>query len=265
MRGCGRDVHLLTKSYGRKSETKQFPLRVITSVAGPCPRIVPRNLKILLTQLKSKTKKKRKFGEFSKFPFPSTSRFPYRDKPVAGSPARPRSRLWSRPRSRPWSRPRPAKRGELLGQTHRQYPGLAAAPASDKEQPAESPAESRPCSAGAQPGLGAARPGPSRGELVAPCGGSVAGLRGPRAAPAPCLAGPLRAPQCSQCPQRRDSPRLRRGPSGGCPAALLAAGSGGGSSAFLIYGAALGRRPGNVPSGGFFCRAPSYAPAALHF
>lgn len=247
MRGCGRDVHLLTKSYGRKSKTKQFPLRVITSVAGPCPRIIPRNLKILLTQLKSKIKKKRKFGEFSKFHFPSISRFPYRDKPVAGSTARPRSR------------PRPAKRGELLGQTRRRHPGLAAAPASDKEQPAESPAESRSCSAGAEPGWGAAKAWAQPRGAGCTLWGLGSWFKRPHGGHRSVSRRALRG---SQCPQRRDIPRLRRS---GCPAALLAAGSGGGSSAFLIYRAALGRRPGNVPSGGFFCRAPSYAPAALHF
>lgn len=136
----------INKVLRKKVQNKAVPLRVITSVAGPCPRIIQRNLKILLTQLNSKIKKKLKFGEFSKFPFPSMSRFPYRDRPVAGSGAR----------------PRPAERGPRPPHT------------SDKEQPAERPLKAplkaapvpgKPSPAGEQP-----RPGPSRGELLDPGG-----------------------------------------------------------------------------------------------
>lgn len=225
----------INKVLRKKVQNKAVPLRVITSVAGPCPRIIQRNLKILLTQLKSKIKKKPKFGEFSKFPFPSMSRFPYRDRPVAGSRAR----------------PRPAERGALPPHT------------SDKEQPAESPAESRPRPREAEPGWGAAKAWTQPRGATGPWGSSVAGLRGPLRV----SQGPFALPSALSALKDETSRGLRRSPGcpGGCPAALLAAGSGGGSSAFLIYRAAPGRRPGNVPSGGFFCRAPSYAPAALHF
>ncbi|XP_039411014.1 collagen alpha-1(I) chain-like [Corvus cornix cornix] len=136
---------------------------------------------------------------------------------------------------------------------------------SDKERPAESPAESSPCSAEAEPGWGAAEAWAQRRGA----GGSLWGFRSwfnrPHGGHRSVSRG---APSCSpvlSVPSKTRHPPAQAQPQRRLPSSLLAAGSGGGSSAFLIYRAAPGRQPGNVPSRGFFCRAPSYAPAALHF
>lgn len=242
----------------------RFPLRVLTSVAGPCPRIIQRSLKILPTQLKSKTKEKHKCGEFSKFSFPSI---------IAGSKAR--------------------APGALLGASDTRGAPPSSPPSKNSPQndpPKPAPGQREPSPAGEQ-----LRLGPSRGEPVAPGRGGLRNqskrTHGDRA---PCRSQTFLLLRCPRgpsalpsIPKRQDTPspstppRLRPSLSGGCPAARpgqrlpvarlpcprsgAAADPVGGSSAFLIYGAAPGRRPGNVPSRGFFCRAPSYAPAALHF
>ncbi|XP_005049130.2 PREDICTED: homeobox protein Hox-D4 isoform X2 [Ficedula albicollis] len=162
------------------------------NIHSPCPRIIQRNLKILLTQLKSKIKKKPKFGEFSEFPFPSTSRFPYRDRPVAGSTAQAR------------------RAGRAAGRSRGAPPPRTQIKNSPQKAPLKAaPVPGKPSRVGEQP-----TPGPSPGELLDPWGGSVAGLKGPTAATAPCLAGPpsrspvLSVPPKTRHPAARAQPQL---------------------------------------------------------
>jgi len=82
-----------------------------------------------------------------------------------------------------------------------------------------------------------------------------------RHSPGSVRTAPRRPGSSSRPVPSRPVPQPPPGPPGSCPrVGPLPA-----RARPLYTGLPPGRRPGNVPSGEFFCRAPSYAQAALHF
>lgn len=174
-------------------------------------------------------------------------------------------------------RPYPAVPGPTAPPEGAEPPGSGAGAAgsrdcrcmeAEEQQSLGSPSGTRsslPGPAGEQP-----QPGPSPGEK----GGSPG--RGVRT----CFKAPPEPEPALPCPRSPGSPKGRDTPlgsagspaAGGCPSrqqpGSLPAGRPRPPAAPelpLYTGLPPGRRPGNVPSGEFFCRAPSYAQAALHF